>query len=98
MGGLARRVSYAKLFKAKMSQIPTLVADSGYSFTDERGAHGELRPDVGGNDEWILKTYDQFPVDVVNVSAHELRYLSRAFRKSEFASKAEAQPVLKRLV
>lgn len=98
MGGLARRVSYAKLFKAKMSQIPTLVADSGYSFTDERGAHGELRPDVLVKDEWILKTYDQFPVDVVNVSAHELRYLSRTLRKSEFASRATAQPVLKRLV
>ena len=98
MGGLARRVSYTNLFKAKMSRIPSLVVDSGYSFADERSAHGELRPDVIVKDEWVLKAYDQFPIDAVNVSAHELRYLSRALRKPELASKAAAQPVLKRLV
>ena len=98
MGGLARRVSYIKAFREKLSQIPTLLVDSGYFLTDERGAHDQLRPDVHAKDEAVVKSYDQFPVDIVNVSSHDLRYFSRLLSKTEFARRAESKPVLKRLV
>ena len=98
MGGLARRVSYTKAFREKLSQIPSLLVDSGYFLADERGAHGDLRPDVRAKDEAVFKSYDQFPVDVANISSHDLRYISQLLAKSEFARRAESQPVLKRIV
>ncbi len=98
MGGLARRVSYEKLFKEKLGQVPSLVVESGDFLTDDRNAHGGLRPDVFTKDEWVFKTYDQFPVDVINISSHDLRYLSGLLARSEFAGRAEAQPALKRLI
>jgi mono/diheme cytochrome c family protein len=94
MGGLARRVSYAKLFKEKLGQMPSLIVESGDFMTDERSAHGELRPDVFTKDEWILKAYDQFPVDVINISSRDLRYISSLLAKG----RAENQLTLKRLV
>lgn len=98
MGGLARRVSYIKAFRERLSQIPSLLVDSGYFLSDEHSAHGALRPDVRAKDEAVFRSYDQFPVDVVNVSSHDLRYISSLLAKSEFARRAESQPVLKRLV
>jgi 2',3'-cyclic-nucleotide 2'-phosphodiesterase (5'-nucleotidase family) len=98
MGGLARRVSYGKLFKEKLGQVPALLVESGDFMTDERNAHGGLRPDALTKDEWILKAYDQFPADVINVSSRDLRYLSRLLSKTEFARRAESQPALKRLI
>ena len=98
MGGLARRVSYTKAFRERLSQIPSLLVDTGYFLADERSAHGELRPDIRAKDAAVFKSYDQFPVDVANVSSHDLRYISRLLAKSEFARRAESQPILKRIV
>jgi Cytochrome c554 and c-prime len=98
MGGLARRVSYTKAFRERLSQVPSLLVDTGYFLADERGSHGELRPDVRAKDAAVFKSYDQFPVDVANVSSHDLMYISRLLAKSEFARRAESQPILKRLV
>ena len=81
MGGLARRVSYEKLFKKNLGQVPSLLVESGDFLTDERNAHGELRPDVSTKDEWIMKGYDQFPADVINISSRDLRYISRLLQK-----------------
>jgi 2',3'-cyclic-nucleotide 2'-phosphodiesterase (5'-nucleotidase family) len=98
MGGLARRVSYEKLFKKNLGQVPLLIVESGDFLTDEHNAHGELRPDAFTKDEWIMKAYDQFPVDVINISSRDLRYISRLLQKSEAAGKAGSQLLLKRLV
>lgn len=46
----------------------------------------------------MLKAFEQFPADAVNVSSHDLRYFSGALRKSEFARRVEAEPLLGRLV
>src|SRR5690348_15562181 len=93
MGGLTRRVSYAKLFKEKAGSIPVLVVDSGNSLASETNAHGVVRPDVRAKDDWILKSFDQFKVDVINVAAPDLRYVSEQLTKP-----AGDQPALKRLV
>lgn len=66
--------------------------------SDERGGHGSLRPDVLAKDDWVFKAFNEFPVDVVNVSSHDLRYFSNLLDKKEFASRLSAQPVLDRLV
>ena len=74
------------------------MVDSGYFTSDERDAHGGLRPDVLVKDDWVLKAFNEFPVDVVNVSSHDLRYFSNLLEKKEFYSRQSAQPVLDRLV
>lgn len=72
--------------------------DTGHFLSDERNAHSALRPDALVKDDWILKAYDQFPVDVVNVSSQDLRYFAGLFSKGEFARNSDSRPVLKRLV
>ncbi|MGA9774037.1 MAG: multiheme c-type cytochrome [Blastocatellia bacterium] len=94
MGGLARRVSYDKLFRKNLGQVPSIIVESGEFLADERNAHGELRPDASTKDEWIMKAYDQFPVDIINISSRDLRYISRLLRKGDTAT----QNILKRLV
>jgi 5''-nucleotidase/2'',3''-cyclic phosphodiesterase and related esterases len=98
MGGLARRVSYEKLFKEKVGGIPVLVVDSGNSFASEGNVHGKLRPDVQAKDSWIMQSYDDFKVDVINVASPDLRYISTLLAKPESSSHAGSQAALKRLI
>jgi hypothetical protein len=97
MGGLTRRVSYAKLFQQKAGGIPVLVVDSGNSLASETNAHGVVRPDVRVKDDWILKSFDQFKVDVINVAAPDQRYVSTLLARPS-GDKAGAPPALKRMV
>src|SRR5437016_11190024 len=91
MGGLARRVSYEKLFKERVGGIPALVVDSGNSFASETNAHGALRPDVQVKDDWILNSYEDFKVDVINVAAPDLRYVGPLLTKREQVVRGGAQ-------
>src|SRR5215468_6089466 len=93
MGGLARRVSYSNLFREKLSGVPALLVDDGNYLTDERGYHGEVRPDVAIKDKWILDAYEKYGVDVANLSSHELRYVSRLLKAG-----SERSPMVDRLV
>jgi len=65
---------------------------------DERNAHGRLRPDIIIKNDWVAKAYDQFPIDVLNVSSHDLRYFAEAFSKSNFARIRETKPLFTRIV
>lgn len=94
MGGLARRVRYIKAFQEKLNRTPTLLVDTGYYLADERSTHGELRFDVVVKNDAVLKAYEQFPVDVLNISAHDLRFISRVMKKDQAAN----HPILKRAV
>ena len=75
-----------------------MLVDSGYFMADERSAHGRLRPDIATKNDWVMKAYGQFPVDVVNVSSHDLRYFMDLLAKKEFTRRVETQPLLGRLV
>ncbi|HWO00140.1 MAG TPA: hypothetical protein VNS63_12820, partial [Blastocatellia bacterium] len=75
-----------------------ILADSGYFLADERNAHGELRPDITAKGDWVTKAYDQFRVDVVNLSSRELKYFSPSLTKAGFEGRAASQPLLRRLV
>jgi cytochrome c554/c'-like protein len=94
MGGLARRVSYIKAFRQKFDRVPNLVVDSGFFLGDERSSHGNVRGDIAVRNEHALRAYDRFPVDVINLSSHDLTFVS-AIRRSPVASEYR---VLKRLV
>ncbi len=71
--------------------------DTGYFMADERSAHGRLRPDILTKNDWVMKAYAQFPVDVANVSSHDLRYFTDARARAEF-SRAEPESLFGRLV
>ena len=75
-----------------------MLVDSGYFMADDRSAHGRLRPDTVAKNNWVVKAYEQFPVDVVNVSSHDLRYFADALAKAGFDRRVESQPMLGRLV
>jgi hypothetical protein len=72
--------------------------DSGYFIADERNAHGGLRPDIITKNDWVLKAYSQFTVDVFNVSSHDLRYFAGLLAKVELAHRANTEPLFGRLV
>ena len=74
-----------------------MLVDSGYSMADERNAHGGLRPDIIVKNDWVAKAYNQFPVDVLNVSSHDLRYFAQTFSKAN-SSRAETSLLLDRIV
>ena len=71
--------------------------DTGYFMADERSAHGRLRPDIVTKNDWVMKAYGRFPVDVANVSSHDLRYFTDARARAEF-SRAEPESLFGRLV
>ena len=65
---------------------------------DDRSTHGRLRSDAAAKDHWVLKGFEQFATDVVNVSSHDLHFFSGVLGKSEFARRAKTEPLLERLV
>ncbi len=81
-----------------MSDIPTIMVDTGYFLADERNTHGWLRTDAVIRSHWVLKAQDQFPVDVANISAHDLTFLSRAMNKAGRAAATPEYPVVNRMV
>jgi Cytochrome c554 and c-prime len=66
--------------------------------SDERSAHGSLRPDVVAKDDWVFKACSQFQVDVLNISSHDLRYFSSLLAKPEVSRRLDSELLLGRLV
>ena len=74
-----------------------LVVDSGYFLDDQRNSHGGSLADMAVNNEWMLKAYRQFEMDAVNLSASDLRFLSKFLARSS-AQTAEKQYIIERFV
>lgn len=72
--------------------MPALLVDTGNFFADDRATHGFLRVDAEVKNNWVLKAQEKFKVDVANVSAKELLYLSLLWERGE------AEKVLGRFV
>ena len=72
--------------------------ETGYFTADERNTHGHLRPDVVTKNDWVLNAYSQFPIDVFNLSSHDLRYVADLLSKSASVRSRETAPLLSRLV
>jgi len=71
-----------------------LLVESGYFLSEESDAHGRLRPDTIVKNDWVMKGYEEFPLDVANVSSHDLKYFAGGFVKSA----TKNQSLLNRLV
>lgn len=77
LGGMARRVGFLKVFDAKFPAIPDLLVDTGGFLNDRSGEHGFLINWAVTRDQWVMEGYQKFGYEVVNLSSHELPYLSR---------------------
>jgi hypothetical protein len=75
-GGLARREGYIEAFEQRFKDVPELLVDSGGFLSDVRTDHGMLISYAITQDEWMLKAYDKFKVDVANLSDHDFTFVS----------------------
>jgi Cytochrome c554 and c-prime len=99
MGGLARRVSYIKAFMHKSNmEVPTLFADAGNLFTDDRFAGDHLPAEVMTKNQWVVKGYSDFHQDVANISYNDLPYIAELFKKDGYDQRLEEYPFIRKLV
>ncbi|HEU4391275.1 MAG TPA: multiheme c-type cytochrome [Blastocatellia bacterium] len=75
-----------------------ILVDSGNFLSDDQTAHGILRADAAAKNEWVLKAYDQFRVDALNLSAHDLFFLAPLMQKKLYAERVRIQPVFHRMI
>ena len=95
---MARRVNYTNAFKEKFKDIPSLLVDTGYFLADERTTHGGLRFDSVVKSDRVFRAYQQFPVDVANVSAHDASFIAQLLSRGDAAAKGKEYAMLGRLV
>lgn len=75
-----------------------MFVDTGNSFASDLTTHGDIRVDALAKNEWVLNAYSERAYDAMNLSASELRSVSRWLSKPEFASRSEKQTILNRLL
>ncbi|HVG20641.1 MAG TPA: multiheme c-type cytochrome [Blastocatellia bacterium] len=99
MGGLARRVSYIKAFKHRSNlEVPTLFADAGNLFSDDRFTADQLPGEVMTKNKWVVKGYGDFNQDVANISYNDLPYLAELMKNDGFEQRVQDLPFIQRLV
>ena len=99
MGGLARRVSYIKAFKHRSNlEVPTLFADAGNLFSDDRFTANQLPGEVMTKNRWVVKGYGDFNQDVANISYNDLPYLAELMKKDQYEQRIQDLPFIQRLV
>src|SRR5438874_13018969 len=96
MGGLARRVSYIKAFMHRSNmEVPTLFADAGNLFTDDRFAADHLPAEVIAKNQWVVKGYADFHQDVANISFNDLPYVAELLKKDGYDQRLETYPFIR---
>ena len=99
MGGLARRVSYVKAFRARSnSEVPTISVDAGNLFTDDRFTNGKLPSEASIKNRWVVKAYGDFHEDAANASYADLPYLSELLLKDGYDKRASELPFINKII
>ncbi len=97
MGGLARRVSYVEAFKNKYKdKIPALHVDVGHIFSDEPFLvdANVLSEEVVVMNDWMVKGFNQFKLDAINLSFRDLIYSKKIFAKDNYDTRVKETPFL----
>lgn len=81
MGGLARRAGYINTFRERFKDLPHLLVNTGGFLNGQTLSHGFQSLDVLARNEWVMRSFEAFPVDTVNVSSVDLSYLARLLSK-----------------
>ena len=99
MGGLARRVSYIKAFMQRSNmEVPTLFADAGNLFTDDRFSADRLPAEVMTKNQWVVKGYADFHQDVANISFNDLPYVAELLKKDGYDQRLDTYPFIRKLI
>ncbi|HYM00908.1 MAG TPA: multiheme c-type cytochrome, partial [Blastocatellia bacterium] len=95
LGGLARRVSFSKLFNANYKDVPVVLVDTGGFLMDRTGEHGFLRNFSTVRDRWTVQGYEKYGYALANVSRHELPYLASLAQENQPLPKYPGREELK---
>ncbi|MBL8195669.1 MAG: hypothetical protein JNM06_17900 [Blastocatellia bacterium] len=93
---MARRAKYVESFKEKYKDIPVLHVDVGHLFNEELAAEKPetLREDALLMNEWMLKGFSQFKLDVVNFSRRDMLYGKVVLDKEKYQQQVISTPIL----
>jgi 2',3'-cyclic-nucleotide 2'-phosphodiesterase (5'-nucleotidase family) len=75
-GGLPWRFGYTEGFRAAYPDAGTLQLDAGHSMASIIDAQGVLFADSVVKCEWMMKAFDTFEFDAVNISHQDIYYLA----------------------
>jgi hypothetical protein len=96
-GGLARRAKYVQAFREKYQvNIPALHVDVGHLFADDFDLQkpDELREDALVMNEWMLKGFSKYRLDVANLSHRDVLYAGKVFDKQKYESQVQTYPAV----
>lgn len=97
-GGLPWRLGYTEGFRAAYPDVAYLQVDAGHSMGDMIDNTGKLMSDQNVKCEWVVKAFDRFGFDAVNISHKDIYYLSKYLKAGEWEKAVAAQPGLARFV
>ena len=79
-------------------EVPTLFADAGNLFTDDRFAADHLPAEVIAKNQWVVKGYADFHQDVANISFNDLPYVAELLKKDGYDQRLETYPFIRKLI
>lgn len=97
-GGLPWRLGYTEGFRAAYPDVGYLQVDAGHSMANIIDVNGKLYPDQNEKCEWVLKAFDRFNFDAVNISHNDLYYLAQFLKPGVWDESVKKYPVLARFV
>lgn len=97
-GGLPWRLGYTEGFRAAYPDVAYLQVDAGHSMGDLIDNTGKLMSDQNVKCEWVVKAFDKFGFDAVNISHKDIYYLAKFLKAGEWEKAVAAQPGLARFV
>jgi 2',3'-cyclic-nucleotide 2'-phosphodiesterase (5'-nucleotidase family) len=95
-GGLARRAGYVKGFKARFKQTPVLEVETGNFFSEAVDFNGRMTPATALQNEQIIRAFDRWGLDIVNLARPDVLYASRVFGAAG-ETKLASLPVVQRI-
>lgn len=97
-GGLPWRLGYTEGFRSAYPDVAYLQVDAGHSMGDLIDNTGKLFADQNVKCEWVVKAFDKFGFDAVNISHKDIYYLAKFLKAGEWEKAVAAQPGLARFV
>lgn len=98
---MARRAKYVESFKEKyQDNIPFLHVDVGHLFAEDLAFNKPetLRDDAVMMNQWMLKAFSKFKLDVANFSHRDLLYGKVALDKEKYESQVKETPMLGEMI
>lgn len=97
-GGLPWRLGYTEGFRSAYPDVAYLQVDAGNSMADLIDNTGKLLSDQNVKCEWVVKAFDKFGFDAMNISHKDIYYLAKFLKAGEWEKAVAAQPGLARFV